>query len=209
MGLREAVEEVDAEARRRRPVQRDRHVETLGLLVQRPEVRVPERLPRAELRAIRSQHRAHHAELGHRAPQLLHRFGHVLDRHQRHRPQPLRARLVELVGEPVVVGARERHRPGWILDHAEGEARRRIEHRALDPGAVEEVDPRLGVDGVALVDAEARHDRAALVTVERREERKPEQRVVALVGRFHVLEQLLVALDQMAIRVQHAALEFH
>src|SRR5207237_2198313 len=80
---------------------------------------------------------------------------------------------------------------------------------AFVPGSAVEVDPGLGVDGVALADAEARHDGAALVAIERREEREAEQRVVALVGRLHVLEELLVALDQVAIRVQHAAFEFH
>ena len=76
-------------------------------------------------------------------------------------------------------------------------------------GAVEEIEPGFGVDGVALVDAEPRHDRAAVVAVERRKEREAEQRVVALVGRLQVFEQLLVALDQMAICVQHAAFDFH
>ena len=103
--LGEAVEEVDAQARRGRAVQRDRHVEALGLLVERPERRIPQGLAHAKLGAVRAEHRADHAELGHGAAQLLHRLGHVLDRHQRDRLQPLRARLVELVGEPVVVGA--------------------------------------------------------------------------------------------------------
>src|SRR5204862_501779 len=68
----EPAEEIDAEARRRRAVQRDRHVQAFRLLVERPEVGMAERLAHAELGAVRSQHRSHHAELDQVAIRVQH-----------------------------------------------------------------------------------------------------------------------------------------
>src|SRR5262249_52873988 len=68
--------------------------------------------------------------------------------------------VVALV-EPVVVGAGERHGPPRGLDAAEGQARRRIEGRALRADLVGGVDPGAGVGVVALAGGRARGGCAA------------------------------------------------
>ena len=96
----------------------------------------------------RGREGAGHAELAHRAPQLLHRLRHVLEREQRHRLQA-RAHGEELLVDEIVVGAAERHREVGLAHPADREAGRRVEDGRLEIALVHDLEPGLGVAHVA------------------------------------------------------------
>ena len=116
--------------------------EPIGLGINRP---VHLRTQRRR-QAIGGHHRAEHAEFGHGAPEFFGGFFRILHRNERH---AFEARVELYVGfmEPVVVGARGRHRVVKADDLAVGKSGGRIEHGPFDADVVEKIEPALGPHG--------------------------------------------------------------
>ena len=111
----------------RASVDADSATESIRLLIDGPVAFVAE----MGLKAGRGEHRAAHAKLFYRAPQLFDRGLRLLKGDQRHSPKAGVFLEISLM-EPVVVRAGEIYSPIAAYDLAEGEAARRIEHRRLN-----------------------------------------------------------------------------
>src|SRR5258705_13399134 len=143
-----------------------------------------------------------HAELGDRAPELLHRLGHVLERKQRDGLQT-RARREELLVDEVVVRATDRDGEVGLADPADRKAAGRIQDRRLHAAIVHDAEPALGVVHAA---AERSAERAvpAVLGVIGATTRKG---AALTLSALEVGTELLGRLGDVAVGVVHTELE--
>src|SRR5687768_18280463 len=128
------VEEVEAHAAARRAVDGQRHIESLGRLVDGVEIDVAIALVQARDRGQQAGNQSHRL----RPLKFFGGFQRLMHRQQGYSLEA-GALLDKAIDDPRIVSAREHARPLWVLYQPQSQPARRVKYGTVDPKLVEKL----------------------------------------------------------------------